>query len=174
VIQAAHTADLDARTLAAARALLFDTFDDMTEEDWEHNLGGIHALAWEDRELIGHASVVQRRLMHGGRALRAGYVEGVGVRADRRRRGHAGRLMGEIERVIRRAYELGALGATEAAAPLYRAHGWRPWEGRTFALTPEGIVRTEAEDDTVHVLQVELPLDLSGDITCDWREGDVW
>jgi aminoglycoside 2'-N-acetyltransferase I len=170
----AHTSDLGADTLAAARALLFEAFDDMTEEDWRHNLGGVHALAWEDGELIGHASVVQRRLIHGGRALSAGYVEGVGVRADRRRRGHAGRLMGEIERVIRASYELGALGATAAAAPLYRSHGWRAWEGRTFALTPEGVVRTEEEDDTVHVLQVNVPLDVTGDITCDWREGDVW
>ncbi|MBN1529155.1 MAG: GNAT family N-acetyltransferase [Thermoleophilaceae bacterium] len=170
----AHTADLGEPTLAAARALLFEAFDDMTEADWEHNLGGIHALAWEDGELIGHASVVQRRLIHQGRALRAGYVEGVGVRADRRRRGHAGRLMEEIERVIRGAYEIGALGATDAAAPLYRAHGWRAWQGRTFALTPRGVVRTEAEDDNVYVLEAGAPLDLSGDITCDWREGDVW
>jgi hypothetical protein len=26
----------------------------------------------------------------------------------------------------------------------------------------------------VYVLQVDTPLDLAGDITCDWREGDVW
>ena len=61
--------------------------------------------------------MVQRRLLHGGRALRAGYVEGVGVRADRQRRGHGAALMAALERMIRGAYDLGALGATDAAAP---------------------------------------------------------
>ena len=54
---------------------------EFTEQDWEHALGGIHALVWDGDALVGHAAVVQRRLLHGGRALRAGYVEGVGVRA---------------------------------------------------------------------------------------------
>src|SRR6202035_5081463 len=67
-VQVAHTADLDAGTLEAGRALLYDVFDDMTDGDWEHSLGGMHALAWHDGQLIGHASVIQRRLLHAGRA----------------------------------------------------------------------------------------------------------
>ncbi len=27
--------------------------DEMTEHDWEHSLGGIHALAWDGDEFIG-------------------------------------------------------------------------------------------------------------------------
>ena len=80
-VRVAHTAQLDPGTLADARALLYAVFDDMTEADWEHSLGGIHALAYDGGELVGHAAVIQRRLLHGGRALRTGYVEGVGVRA---------------------------------------------------------------------------------------------
>ena len=88
-MQTAHTADLDGATLGAVRALLEAVFaGDFTEHDWEHSLGGVHALVWEGGEPIGHAAVVQRRLLHRGRALRAGYVEGVAVRADRRGRGH--------------------------------------------------------------------------------------
>jgi GNAT superfamily N-acetyltransferase len=68
-------------------------------------LGGIHALAWEGGELIGHAVVVQRRLPHGGRALRAGYVEGVGVRADLRGHGHGAAMMAALERVVCGAYD---------------------------------------------------------------------
>src|SRR5215211_9179426 len=76
-VRTAHTADLDAATLEVARALVYAVFQtDMSEHDWEHALGGVHALAWEGGELVGHASLVQRRLLHGGRALRAGYVEG--------------------------------------------------------------------------------------------------
>ena len=121
-VRTAHTADLDAATLTAARALLYEVFqDDMTEHDWEHSLGGVHALAWDGDELVGHAAVVQRRLLHGGRALRTGYIEGVVVRADRRRRGHAAAMMDALERVVRGAYDLGALGATDEGRALRRA-----------------------------------------------------
>jgi aminoglycoside 2'-N-acetyltransferase I len=71
-LQVAHTAHLDHGSREAARALLYDVFDDMTEQDWEHCLGGMHALVWEGTDLIGHASLIQRRLLHGGSALRAG------------------------------------------------------------------------------------------------------
>ncbi|MGH3902329.1 MAG: GNAT family N-acetyltransferase [Pseudonocardiaceae bacterium] len=174
-IRTAHTADLDIATLKAARALLDDVFDgEMTDHDWEHAMGGVHALVWEGTELIGHASVVQRRLLHGGRALRAGYVEGIGVRADRRRRGHGAAMMDALERVVRGAYDLGALDATDDAASFYAARGWKLWEGPTSTLTPTGIERTEEEDGCVHVLPLEVSLDLSGELTCDWRDGDVW
>jgi len=174
-LQVAHTADLDPAALDAVRALLEAVFvDDFSDHDWEHSLGGIHAIVWEDGEPIGHASVVQRRLVHGGRALRAGYVEGVGVRAARRRLGHGDAMMEALERVIRGGYELGALGASEDGAGFYGARGWERWQGRTSALTPDGIVRTEEEDEWIFVLPVAVPIDLSGELTCDWRDGDVW
>jgi GNAT superfamily N-acetyltransferase len=110
-VRTAHTADLDAATLEAVRALLDDVFDDLTDQDFEHALGGVHALVWEGAELVGHASVIQRRLLNGGRALRTGYVEGVGVRAGQRGRGYGTAMMDALERVVRGAYELGALGA---------------------------------------------------------------
>lgn len=174
-LQLAHTADLDAATLALASALLDDVFEgDMTAEDWEHALGGVHAIVWDGADVIGHASVVQRRLLHGGRALRTGYVEGVGVRADRRRQGHFATMMEALERVVRNAYDVGALGTTDAAAKLYARRGWQVWQGPLFALTPTGILRTDEEDGGIYVLPGSAPLDLSGDLICDWRSGDVW
>ena len=175
MVRISHTADLEPGTLAAARALLDDVFEgEMTGHDWEHALGGIHAIACDGDELVGHASVIQRRLLHNGRALRTGYVEGAGVRADRRRQGHASALMDELERVIRGAYELGALGATDEAILFYEARGWQRWQGATSALTPDGIVRTPDDDDSVYVLPVSTQLDLWGELTCDWRGGSAW
>jgi len=174
-VRTAHTGELDATTLEAARALLDGVFrGEMSDHDWEHALGGVHALAWEGAELVGHASLVQRRLLHRGRALRTGYVEGVGVRADRRGRGHAGAMMGALEHVLRRAYDLGALGATDEAAEFYEGRGWKRWEGPTSALTPVGVARTEDDDGGVYVLALAAPLDLAAELTCDWRDGDVW
>ena len=174
-IRTAHTADLDAETLRAVRLLLDAVFEgELDDDDWEHALGGIHALAWEGGEIVGHASVVQRRIVHGGRALRAGYVEAVGVSAAHRRRGYGAALMAAVERVIRGAYDLGALGATDDGAALYTSRGWRRWEGPTSALTPDGIARTTEEDGFIYVLPLAVEFDLSGDLICDWRDGDVW
>jgi aminoglycoside 2'-N-acetyltransferase I len=171
----AHTYELDTATRDAVRRLLEEVFEgDWTEEDWDHTRGGVHALAWEGEELVGHAAVVQRRLVHGGRALRTGYVEGVAVRAGHRGRGLGTALMAGMERVIRGAYDLGALSSSEDAARLYSALGWRRWRGRTFMLTPTGPVRTEHEDGSTYVFPLTVPIDLTGDLTCDWRDGEAW
>ncbi|KAF4408345.1 MULTISPECIES: GNAT family N-acetyltransferase [Streptomyces] len=172
----AHSADLGTAERTAARALLYDVFEgDIDEHDWEHCLGGVHAMVWEGPELVGHASVVQRRLLHAGRALRTGYVEGVGVRADRRGRGHGAALMAALERIVRGAYELGALGSTDEAAGFYAARGWRLWSGATEALTPGGVVRTKDADGCVYVLPAAVTPDpAGGPLVCDWRDGDVW
>jgi aminoglycoside 2'-N-acetyltransferase I len=175
-LRIAHTSELDPATLAAARGLLFDVFEgELDDSDWEHSLGGVHALAYDDEgALAGHASVIQRRLLHGGRALRTGYVEGVGVRADARRRGHGRAMMGALETVIRRAYDVGALASTDEAFALYAACGWQRWQGTAAALTPQGIVPTPDDADAIWVLPVAVPLDLTGELVCDWRDGDVW
>ena len=174
-VQTAHTADLDPAALAAARALLDEAFaGDFDEHDWEHSLGGVHALVWEGDAVVGHAAVVQRRLLHGGRALRAGYVEGVGVRADRRRHGYGG---GDDDGG--RAHR--ARGVRPRCPGRHRRRRGRLHRARLAAvagaasvLTPDGLVRTEEEDGAVYVLPVAVPLDLSGELTCDWRDGDVW
>jgi len=174
-VTTAHTAFVEPPVLRAARALLDDVFaGEMTDADWEHALGGIHALAWDEDVLIGHASVIQRRLWLGGRALRTGYVEGVGVRADRRRRGVGAALMDALEPVIRGAYDLGALGSTDMAMGFYAARGWQLWQGPSSALTPRGIERTPDDDGGIYVLPVTVELDLTAEITADWRDADVW
>jgi aminoglycoside 2'-N-acetyltransferase I len=173
-VRTAHTSDLDVATIAAARVLFDEAFrGEFTDADWEHGLGGMHALAYDGDELVGHASVVQRRMLYDGRALRTGYVEGVAVSPRHRRRGHAAALMTALERIIRGAYDLGALAATYEAIPLYQSLGWRVWEGPLSVLSPTGIVATPDEQGSVHVLAIE-DVDLTRELTCDWRDADVW
>ena len=173
-LRTAHTADLERRRRAAIRELMDAAFDSMTEDAYENVLGGVHALLFENGELIGHASVVQRRMLHGGRALRTGYIEGVAVRADRRRRGHGDAMMSALERIVRSAYQLGALGASHDGARLYATRGWQRWRGPIAALTPDGIRRTADKDGWIYVLPVSVPVDLSGEIVCDWRPASLW
>ena len=174
-LRTAHTADLDPGTLRAARALLDEVFNgDLAEADWEHALGGVHALVSDGPDLIGHGSVIQRRLLHQGRALRAGYVEAVAVRPDRQGEGHGAALMSALERVLRGAYDLGARGSSNEGAGFYAARGWKLWQGPSSALTPDGIRPTTDVDGCLYVFPLAVPLDLSGELTCDWRDGDVW
>ena len=173
-LRLAHTGELTEAELAAIRELLWDSFDDMTDEDYEHALGGMHAMAFDGDELIGHASLVMRRLLHGKRALRAGYVEGVAVRAGRRRQGVGAMVMTPLERLIRGGYDIGALGATDDAVPFYLSRGWALWPGTASVLAPRGHVRTPDEEGWIYVRPVTVSLDPDGDLACDWRGGDVW
>jgi aminoglycoside 2'-N-acetyltransferase I len=170
-----HTADLDDATRSAVRALLDEAFDgDFGDHDWAHALGGAHALVHDGGRLVGHGSVVPRELRHGGRVLRAGYVEAVAVAPDRRRQGVGKLVMDALEEVVRAVYDLGALSASEDGAGLYAARGWLLWEGPTSVRTAEGTRRTPEDDGSVFVLSGAVPLDRRGELTCDWREGDVW
>ncbi len=173
-VEVVHTGLLDAAVLAQARGLLDAVFaGELADDDWEHCLGGLHALAWRDDELVGHAALVQRRLLLGGQALRTGYVEGVAVRSDARRRGIGGAVMAPLEQVAGRAYALTALATSDEGACFYAARGWVPWQGPTWALTPDGAVRTPDDDDCVLVLPAP-GLDRTAALTCDVREGDPW
>jgi aminoglycoside 2'-N-acetyltransferase I len=173
-LRTAHTAALATEELRAIRVLLDEAFDgDITDDDYEHGLGGIHALVWEGSELIGHGSVVMRRLLNGGRALRTGYVEAVAVRSDRRRLGHGAAVMRALEQVIRGGYEVGALGSAEDAAGFYTGRGWHRWTGTASVITPTGPRRTEDDEDCIYLLPVTAEL-VPGDLACDWRDGDPW
>ncbi|WP_330337646.1 GNAT family N-acetyltransferase [Streptomyces sp. NBC_00557] len=174
-LRLAHTADLEPGELDAARALLEESFGgDFSDADWDHGLGGMHVLVQDGSGLAAHGSVVMRRVRHRGRWLRTGYVEAVAVRPDARRTGLGRRVMAELERIIDRAYELGALSASEDGARLYTARGWLRWPGRVHALSPDGIVRLPDEEGDVFVRPALAgPLNPAGELVLDWRDGDV-
>jgi len=170
-----HTSDLDGETLDNAHRLLIEAHGgEFTEADWEHTLGGMHAIIGHHGTLIAHAAVVQRRLLHRGAALRCGYVEGVAVRDGWRGQGLGGAVMDAVEQVIRGAYQIGALSASGAGRRLYRPRGWLCWQGPTSVLAPGGLVRTPGDDGSVFVLPVGVDLDPGEALVCDWRDGEVW
>jgi aminoglycoside 2'-N-acetyltransferase I len=81
------------------------------------------------------------------------------------------RAAGEI---ITRNYDVG--GLSTGVPQLYTPLGWESWRGPTFAESPNGRRRTKGEDDGVMVLRTDRTraLDLTAELTCDWRTGDVW
>ncbi|WP_246229011.1 GNAT family N-acetyltransferase [Mycolicibacterium psychrotolerans] len=170
-----HTSDLDDETREDARRMVIEAFGgEFSDADWEHALGGMHAVICQRGAMIGHAAVVQRRLLHQDTALRCGYVEAVAVREDHRGQGLAHALMDAVEQVIRGGYVVGALGTSDLGRPLYAGRGWVPWQGPTSVLAPSGLIRTPDDDGAVFVLPVSATLDPAAGIACDWRDGDVW
>ena len=170
-----HTAELSDATLAAVRQLCDAVFDgDFADSDWEHALGGVHALRYADDRLVAHAALVGRRLLHDGRSLRTGYVEAVAVAADQRRHGHGAAVMRALHPYVDRGYALGALASSDDGVGLYTALGWTRWSGPTGVLAPDGLRMTPDAEDLVFVRPVTVRLDPSHSLVCDWRDGDVW
>ncbi|MEU3741035.1 GNAT family N-acetyltransferase [Streptomyces sp. NPDC032198] len=174
-LRTAHTCDLDPAELRAARALMDEAFDgDFSDHDWDHGLGGMHALVHDGSGLLlAHGSVVQRRILHNGRSLRIGYVEAVAVRPDRQRQGLGGQVMAALEQVIDRAYALGALSASDAGQRLYLGRGWREWKGAVGTLGPEGVVPMPDEEPPL-LWGAGAALDPVHELLIDWRDGDIF
>ena len=174
-----HTGEMDRTLLRQSRDLLHLVFEgDLTDADWEHAVGGMHSIITDGDAVIGHASVVQRRLLHRCVAWRAGYVEGVGVHPGWQRRGVGRLLMAPLMEIITNSYDLGALSASDSARPLYDGLGWQRWLGPTLAMTPNGIVATPDDDDGIYVYPCSSvfrsTVDRTAGLCCDWRDGDVW
>ena len=163
----AHTADLDSAELAAIRGLLCEGIDDMTEPDYEHCLGGLHATVDVDGELVGHASVIQRRLLHEGRCaarrLRRGCGRARRTPAPGHRRGDDGRDS-----------SASSPGLTTSArwarpttlSPFYLGRGWRLWSGTASVVTPAGLQRSADDEGWIYVLPGGAPLPVTGDLAC--------
>jgi len=163
--------DVLRRMMAAAWKSNDGTF---TDSDWEHGTGGIHVLVEEGGEILSHGSVVVRRLEIDAVPVRTGYVEAVATWPEQQRRGYASLVMGEIDEIIRSQYPLG--GLSTPVPGFYERLGWELWRGPTFVRTATGTERTPDDDGGIMVLRTPTSpeLDLSGTITCEWREGDVW
>lgn len=175
-VRVRRTSDLDGATRSAIRRLLDAAFGgDFSEDDWAHALGGTHALIASVEGIVAHASVVPRTLDAGGRLLRAGYVEAVGVLPVLHGTGLGTAVVRAIGEIIAGGFELGALSTGEWH--FYERLGWERWRGPTWVRHADGRVeRTRDDDDSLMILRTPAspPLDLSAPLTCEARPGEVW
>jgi aminoglycoside 2'-N-acetyltransferase I len=175
MLHTAPTNACNATFLTTLRRFLEEAFEGrLSEEDWNHALGGVHVWIAGADGLISHASVVERTIVHAGRSLKAGYVESVATVATLRRQGHAASVMAYINDVIRERYDVGALSTGTPA--FYATLGWELWRGPTHVQAPQGVERTPDDDGSIMILRTPRTpaLDLDADIICDWRPGEVW
>lgn len=176
-LRCAPTEELSDLELTELRLLLYTAFDGaFSDEDWDHTLGGQHLIGVHEGSIVAHAAVVPRTLHAGERPLYSGYVEGVAVAAEQRRRGHGEAVMAAAGAWLRPRFELGALSAKPAARRLYERLGWRPWPGPTAVLVDGEPRRTPDDDGAVMILETPATpaLDRRATLSCDWRSGDVW
>jgi aminoglycoside 2'-N-acetyltransferase I len=175
-LRTARTEELDDATPSALRDLLDRAFEGrISEEDWEHALGGVHFLLLDDDgSLISHASVVARHLETRERMWRTGFVEAVATRPDVQERGHGTTVMRAVNAHIAESYELGALSTGENA--FYERLGWQTWRGDVGVRTERGAELMPSEKGCAMVLLTDASagVDPTGLITCEWRPGDVW
>jgi aminoglycoside 2'-N-acetyltransferase I len=124
--------------------------------------------------LVAHAAVVPRELHLDGLPVDTGYVEGVATAPDRQGEGFGTLAMREIDALIRRHHDLGALATS--AQHFYERLGWERWRGPTSVRTPDGVVRTPDEDDGIMVLRFgpSAGVDLGAPLSCEARRGDDW
>lgn len=169
------TEALSAPRLRELRAWLISAFDgDFSDEDWRHTLGGVHVLIEDGHGIVSHGAIVPRSIACDGQVLRAGYVEAVATRADRRRQRQAGSVLEKLGEFLGRDYDIGVLSTS--LPRVYTTFGWQCWRGRSFVQMPHARTRTPDDDRGIMVLRTPRTpcIDLAGDITADWRSGDVW
>ncbi|HVE62447.1 MAG TPA: GNAT family N-acetyltransferase [Mycobacteriales bacterium] len=164
-----------AAMLPGIRGLLDSAFaGDFSDADWDHTLGGWHAVARAGDTVIAHAAVVPRTLYVAARPVRVGYVEGVATAPERQGEGLGSAVMTEITAVVRRDFDMGALSTSRPA--FYERLGWERWRGPTYVRRGEATVRTAEEDAGIMVLRFGASRDISlvEPICCEERPGDDW
>ncbi|WP_051963135.1 GNAT family N-acetyltransferase [Deinococcus misasensis] len=169
-----HTSQLSSDFLLQLRDFLSLVYEeDFADEDWDHALGGVHILVRHENQLVGHAAVVQRQLYISEKAFRVGYLEAMAVHPQFQRQGIGRQMMAQVNHLIQRAYDFGALGASDEGFGLYLQTGWQVWPGELGVLSFQGIERTPEEEGGVMVYPA-FPEDPSHMLICDFRSGDVW
>jgi len=157
------------------RALLDDAFaGQFGDDDWDHALGGWHVVVIDGGAVVSHAAVVRRELHVDGRPVDTGYVEGVGTAPARQGEGLGTMAMREIDALVRRHHDLGALATS--AQGFYERLGWERWRGPTSVRWGGALVRTPDEDDGIMVLRFgpTAGVDLGAPLSCEARQGDDW
>jgi aminoglycoside 2'-N-acetyltransferase I len=81
-------------------------------------------------------------------------------------------MMRVVERMVRGAYDLGALSASADGMAFYATRGWTLWTGAPFVRAPTGVQRTTEHGSRSSYRGRSLSTPPA--CSCDWRGVDVW
>ncbi|MFI6940230.1 GNAT family N-acetyltransferase [Streptomyces sp. NPDC050418] len=143
------------------------------ETSWQHCQGGTHFLLRHEGRLASHAALVPRTVEQGGLQWRCAYGESMATLPDLRHLGLGTCLLALASQEVKNAYDIGAFGASKYG--YYGRMGWERWPGRTFHLKDGKRAESCANGgDVMYLLPDHSAIDPNGELTIDWREGDIW
>jgi len=136
---------------------------------------GTHWLGRVDGTLVCHLMVVPRWVqLDGLPILRTAYIELVATHPGAQRRGHATRLLRDMQGELG-DYDLGALSPSDEAFELYERLGWEWWRGPLVVREEQGLVSSPDEELMVlRLARTPAALDLDATLSIEWRAGEVW
>ena len=174
--QTKHTSQLTSVEKALIYQLLYQVFEqDFSLADFDHALGGMHILAYQNDQIIGHVAIVQRSVIADRSPYRIGYIEGLGVAEAYRRQGIGRKLMEQSGYIIANSYDFGLLSASEEGLPLYQSLGWKIWSGELYESTIDSYQRSlEDEGSVLFLAGATQDIAATSPLYCDYRSGDQW
>lgn len=170
-----RTIELDDTSRAEIVRLCIAAHD---EQDFENLFSylpadGLHVVAFEDEQLVGHAVVTTRWLQPGKRRLlRTAYVDAVAVSPEHQGRGIGSAVVAYLATAVD-GYEIACL-ETERQA-FYERLGWEEWRGPLAGRSQEGLIPTP---DQQGIMILRLPatpsLDLNEQLTIEANPSRIW
>jgi len=131
---------------------------------------GLHVLAWDGTDLVGHAIITTRWLqIADAPLLRTAYVDAVSTRPGHQGRGVGTAVMKQVEAEAG-SWEIACL-ETERAS-FYARLGWVEWKGPLAGRTAEGLIPTPHQTGIMVLVLPHTPpmrLDESLTIEADQR-----
>nr|ELR5114236.1 GNAT family N-acetyltransferase [Providencia stuartii]ELR5115371.1 GNAT family N-acetyltransferase [Providencia stuartii] len=170
-----HTSQLTPSEKEMLFSLLVEGFDnDFSDDDFQHTLGGMHVIAYDQQKMIGHVAIIQRYMAMNNEPISVGYVEAMVVEQTYRRQGIGTHLMQHTNEIISSCYQLGLLSASEEGQQLYSSVGWKVWKGSLFELKQRQYMRSIEEEGGVMGWSANESIDFTASLYCDFRGGDQW
>ncbi|MGI8522287.1 MAG: GNAT family N-acetyltransferase [Nocardioides sp.] len=170
----AVSSDLDEDVRAQLRLLWNAAFRDFSDQDAAHAFGGVHVLAYDGSDVVGHASAVPRTVHVGDQPWDTGYVEAVAVSPACQGSGIGSALMRALQGELRDRWPFGALSTSKHG--FYEQLGWERWRGTSYVRMVDGRRQADGEHGGLMVLRFgpSADVDLTASITCEDRPGDAW
>jgi aminoglycoside 2'-N-acetyltransferase I len=174
LVTSARTEDLDAATRASIIRVCIAAHQ---EQDFKNLFtyipsGGLHFLAYHERELVSHAAVTTRWLQPEGLpVLRTAYVDAVATLPAYQGQGIGSALMQHLASGIT-DYEIACLGTDKVS--FYARLGWQEWQGPLAGRKETELMPTPDQKGIMILALANTPaLDLNGSLTIEY-DGRIW
>jgi aminoglycoside 2'-N-acetyltransferase I len=175
IVKSARTEDLDADARASIiRVCIAAHHNDDFENLFSYiPVGGRHALAYRDNDLVSHAVATTRWLRPAGQpALKTAFVDAVATLPSYEGCGCGSAVMRRLAADVAGEFAVGCL-QTERIG-FYRRLGWELWRGPLAGRRADGSLVPTPDQRGVMVLRLSAALDLDARLTIGCQPTRIW